>query len=164
MRRFIRGCGLALVAAASPICSTRADSKVPDDFDSVIVADRIRAAFYEHAPNTLSAAMSKAVRSWCSSADRERTADSNKANAETVGWLCAKHKLRYFRSIYVNGEKGSHGLVCEDNGTSSLKYFGTDLVVSVIEDGECVPAEFDGTVYQLQFESVNIGSDTLQRE
>ena len=106
--------------------------------------------------------MSKTVRSWCSSADRERTADSNEANAKTVGWLCAKHKLRYFRSVYVNGDKGPHGLVCEDNGTSRLKYFGTDLVAEVVEGGECVPAEFDGAAYQLQFESVNVGSVALQ--
>lgn len=45
-------------------------------------------------------------------------------------------------------------MVCEDNGTSSLKYFGVDLVATIIEDGSCVSAEFDGTAYQLHFGSV----------
>ncbi len=104
--------------------------------------------------------LSKAVVAWCSSADREPVAASDEANAATVGWLCGQHRLRYFRSVYVTGPKGPHALVCEDNGTSSLKYFGIDLVAEVIADGACVPAEFDGSVYQLVFDNVNRAETT----
>lgn len=128
-----------------------ADAQLSD----VVIADELRTAFYEHAPLIRSAAVSKSVRSWCSGPDRGKVANSNESHAETVGWLCAKTKLRYFRSVYVNGDKGPHMLVCEDNGTSSLKYFGVDLVDGLIEEGACVSVEFNGTTYELYFNSPN---------
>jgi hypothetical protein len=54
--------------------------------------------------------------------------------------------------VYINGARGRHGLICEDNGISTLKYLGMDLVADVLEDGSCVPAEFDGSVYELYIE------------
>ena len=108
----------------------------------VILAHELRTAFYERAPFTRAAAAAKAVRAWCSGADRD-----------SGGWLYAKKELRYFRSVYVNGDKGPHMLVCEDNGTSSLKYFGVDLVDGLIEEGACVSVEFNGTTYELYFNS-----------
>jgi hypothetical protein len=148
-------CATAALAAASAY----ANEVSPSGRVEIVVADEVRTAFYEQAPPSLAAAMSRAAGSWCSSADRHRVADSRKSNAETVGWLCGKHKLRYFRNVYVTGGRGPHGLVCEDNGTSNLKYFGVDLVAAIIEEGSCVPAECDETAYQLHFESVNAGSD-----
>jgi hypothetical protein len=115
----------------------------------IVVADEVRTAFYEHAPRSLAAAMFRAVESWCSKAGR--TPDEHEAKAETVSWLCGGQKLSYFRSVYVTGTVGSHGLVCENNGTSTLKYFGTDLVDEVVGDGSCVLAELDGTTYRLNF-------------
>jgi hypothetical protein len=147
------GTTIATVARGDEVRST--DPQLSD----VVIADEIRTAFYEHAPVVLAAAISKAVRSWCSGADREDLANRNKLNVETLGWLCGKNKLRYFRSVYVNGEKGPHVLVCEDNGTSSLKYFGVDLVADVIEEGACVPAEFNGAAYELYFDRIDGGND-----
>jgi len=117
--------------------------------EEIVVADEVRTAFYEHAPRALAVAMSRAVESWCSKAGR--TPDEHEAKAETVSWLCGGQKLSYFRSVYVIGTVGSHGLVCESNGTSTLKYFGTDLVDEVVGDGSCVLAELDGTTYRLNF-------------
>ena len=93
------------------------------------------------------------MRAWCSGPEREKVSNSSTSNADTVGWLCAQKTLRYFRSVYVNGEKGPHMLVCEDNGTSGLKYFGIDLVNDVLGDGSCVTAEFNGKTYGLYFNS-----------
>jgi hypothetical protein len=117
--------------------------------EEIVIADEVRTAFYEHAPRSLAAAMSRAVDSWCSSANR--IPDGHEAKAETVSWLCGRQQLSYFRNVYVIGTMGSDGLVCENNGTSTLKYFGTDLVDEVVADGSCVPAEFDGTRYRLSF-------------
>jgi len=147
----------ALTTAISPVVHGEEVSATDAQLSEIVMTHELRTAFYEHAPLTRSAAVSKAVRSWCSGADRERVANSNESNAETVGWLCAKNELRYFRSVYVNGGKGPHILVCEDNGTSGLKYFGTDLVADVLEGGVCVSAEFNGTTYELYFNSADEG-------
>jgi hypothetical protein len=125
--------------------------------DSIVIADELRTAFYEHAPRSLAAAMSKAVESWCSAA--KSASPGNAAKPEAASWLCQGQELSYFRSVYINGEKGRHGLVCENSGTSTLKYFGIDLVADVVADGSCVPAEFDGAAYRLNLESVDNGGD-----
>jgi hypothetical protein len=141
-----------VAASAQGSDSSSADGSLSD----VVLAHELRTAFYVHAPSSLSAKVSRAVRSWCSSEDRQRLANTTPANSDTVDWLCANQKLRYYRSIYINGHKGPYVLVCEDNGTSSLKYFGVDLVADMITGGACVPAELDGTAYQLYFEGVNV--------
>jgi hypothetical protein len=143
------------ICAALVATSAYANNASSNGGQEIVIADEVRTAFYEPAPLVLATPMSRAVDTWCSAADRRRIAESGKANAETVGWLCGSRKLRYFRNVYVTGTKGNHGLVCEDNGTSSLRYFGVDLVASIIRDGSCVPAELDGAAYQLHFESVN---------
>jgi len=155
----IRLCASAVFASASAYASEVGPNRGEE---LIIIADEARTAFYERAPGSLAGEMSKAVGSWCSTADRRRIADSGKANAETVGWLCGRDKLRYFRNVYVTGTKGPHGLVCESNGTSSLRYFGVDLVNESVEFGSCVPVELDGTVYQLRFENVNRKADVEQ--
>jgi hypothetical protein len=119
--------------------------------EEIVIADEVRTAFYEHAPRSLAAAMSRAVESWCGTA--RRIPDGREVKAETVRWLCGRQKLSYFRNVYVIGTVGVHGLVCEDNGTSTLKYFGTDLVDEVLADGSCIPAEVDGTTYRLNFKN-----------
>jgi hypothetical protein len=155
MNRVARLCAIAAFASSWAY----AGEVRPSGGNEIMIADEVRMAFYEQAPSSLAAAMSKAVGLWCLTADRRRVADSGKSNSETVEWLCERHKLHYFRNVYVTGTRGPHGLVCEDSGTSSLKYFGVDLVTQLIEYGSCVPAELDGTAYQLHFESVNTGSD-----
>ena len=108
----------------------------------IVFSDEIRTAFYERAPNSLSTKMSKGVTNFCAS--------SNKAIESHVNtWLCAKNKLNYFRSVYVTGSKGSHGLVCEASASNFFKYLGTDLLEQVIENSSCVVAEFDGEKYEL---------------
>jgi hypothetical protein len=137
------------VFIASAIYANDSDgSELPD----ISIADEVRTAYYEHAPRRLAAAMSKAVDSWCSAARQ-----MSKPGASS--WLCRKQKLAYFRSVYVTGTKGGHGLVCEGNGTSTLKYFGVDLVNDVVTGGSCVLAEFDGTVYRLYAENIDSDED-----
>ena len=148
---------IAVIAPAA-----HSDDSSTGNLPGIVLTHEIRTAFYEHAPSSLSAKVSVAVRSWCSSADREQLANSTPANAETVGWLCANRKLRFYRSVYVTGDKGPHVLVCEDYGPSSLKYFGMDMVSSIVTHGGCVPAEFDGTAYQLHFEDVNVEDDAIR--
>jgi hypothetical protein len=151
MSRVNRLCAIAVFASASAY----ANEVSPNGGKEIIIADEVRTAFYEQASRSLAGVMSKAVGSWCSTEDRGRVADSGKSNAGTVGWLCGRDKLRYFRNVYVTGTKGPHGLVCENNGTSNLKYFGVDLVRESIEFGSCVPAELDGTVCQLRFGAIS---------
>jgi hypothetical protein len=149
----------SVIASATLAVETKStDASLAD----IVIADELRTAFYEHAPITLSGAVSKAVRSWCSSADRPRVAHRNESSANTVDWLCAKHKLRYFRSVYINGDKGPHVLVCQDNGISESKYFGIDLVTELIGEGTCVATAFDGTDYVLDFEAADAASDASE--
>ena len=116
-----------------------------------MLAHELRTAFYGHAPRALATAMSKAVVAWCSS---ERSAPGSDA----VSWLCRGANLVYFRSVYINGERGPHGLVCEDLHASTFKYLGLDLVAQSIADGSCVPAErYSGSEYELNLEGVDGG-------
>jgi hypothetical protein len=102
-----------VVLLVGPLCA--GDSRAQASGE-IVIADELRTAFYEHAPRSLATEMSKAVVSWCSS-------DRSGPRADAVSWLCRGEKLVYFRSVYINGEKAPHGLVCENNGTSTLRYF-----------------------------------------
>jgi hypothetical protein len=130
-------CSFAVLGMTMAV-TNRADAQASQEVE---VADELRTAFYEHAPRSLEDAMSKAVASRCS------------ADGESVGWLCSGRRLAYFRSVYVNGAKGRHGLVCENNGTAALKYFGMDLVATVLRAGSCVSAEFNGSAFELSGEN-----------
>jgi hypothetical protein len=138
MNRIARTCAI-IVLVANPLWADDAHAQLPKEIE---ITHELRTAFYEHAPRALAAAMSKVVVSWCSS-------DRSEPDSDAVRWLCRGQELVYFRNVYVNGVKGSHGLVCENNGTSALKYFGVDLAADVATDGSCVRAKFDGSVYEL---------------
>jgi hypothetical protein len=138
MMRIARIFGVA--ALATTLIGVEAVRAQPTE--EIVLAHELRTAFYERAPKSLARAMSSAVVAWCS-------AGRNESGERAASWLCRGQKLVYFRSVYVSGGKGAHGLVCEDNGTSSLRYFGMDLVADVIGDRSCVPAEFDGSRYEL---------------
>lgn len=142
MSGIARTCAIIAFLVTSPVGAHETQS-----LQEVVIADELRTAFYEHAPLSLATEMSKAVSSWCSSSRSE-------AAPAAVGWLCRGNKPVYFRSVYVNGSKGKHGLVCENNGTSTLKYFGMDLVAERIANSSCVAAEYDGSVYALYVEKV----------
>lgn len=154
MNRVFILCAIASLAVPSAFGSEIGSNGQVD----IVVADEVRTAFYERAPPSLIAEISKATSFWCWTANRGT--DGKKSNAETVGWLCERHKLRYFRNVYVTGARGPHGLVCEDNGTSRLKYFGVDLVEAILKSGSCVSAELEGTEYRLRFESLDASNDT----
>ncbi|MCP5146349.1 MAG: hypothetical protein H6978_16180 [Gammaproteobacteria bacterium] len=100
----------------------------------VVIADELRTAYFERAPRGLARSMSKAVSEWCST-------DSGGPEAEAVGWLCQHTKAMYFRSVYINGERGFHGLVCRTMDSPRFKYVGMDVVEESLVDGECVPVE-----------------------
>jgi hypothetical protein len=128
-----------------------ADDARAQGSEEIVIADELRTAFYEHAPRALSTAMSKAVVAWCSSERRAPEADA-------VSWLCGGTNLVYFRSVYINGERGSHGLVCQDLDAPTFKYLGMDLVADSIADGSCVPVErYYGSEYELYLEGVGDG-------
>jgi hypothetical protein len=83
--------------------------------------------------------------------------------AHGTGSRCRELALRgqnlvYFRSVYINGELGSHGLVCQDLDEPTFKYLGMDLVADSIADASCVPVErYYGTEYELYLEGVGDG-------
>lgn len=135
---------LLILLIDSPACVVFAENH---SLQEIVLADELRTAFYERAPAPLAATMSSAVRLRCM---------SSAPDTETVPWLCSG-RLVYLRSVYVNGARGRHGLVCANDGTSTLKYFGTDLVAEVVAHGSCVRAEFDGNTYKLHVESVRGG-------
>jgi hypothetical protein len=69
-------CLRAIVVLAS--ASAYATDVSPKGGDEIIIADEVRTAFYEQAPRSMAAVMSKAVGSWCSTEDRHRVADSGR--------------------------------------------------------------------------------------
>jgi hypothetical protein len=144
----IRSCA-AVVLVAGWVC---ADESEAQSSQEIVLVHELRSAFYERAPRSLSAAMSKAVDSWCSTA-RESSTNGSKPKVST--WLCDGRELSYFRSVYINGDKGRHGLVCESYDADTFEYFGLDLVDENLADGTCVVAEFNGEAYELYFESDN---------
>jgi hypothetical protein len=133
----------------SSLCGLAAAAAPDEGVVEVIIADELRTAFFEHAPRRLASSMSKAVTLWCSTPPPRTSASSDED--DPLKWLCQGKKPEYFRNVYVNGQRGRHGLVCKSNGTSSLRYFGVDLVASVLEDESCVAAEYDGEEYTLYF-------------
>ena len=66
-----------IVLVAGVFCANDARTQSSEE---IVIADELRTAFYEHAPRSLAAAMSKAVVAWCSS---ERSAPGSDA----VSWL-----------------------------------------------------------------------------
>jgi hypothetical protein len=139
MNRIASGSVLT-VFVASLFCARESQARS----EPIVIADELRTAFYEHAPRALATEMSKAVVSWCSS-------DRGKPKVDVASWLCRGEKLTYFRSVYVSGGKGPHGLVCESSGISTLVFFGIDLVTEVVADGLCVAAEREyGSLYKLR--------------
>jgi hypothetical protein len=152
----------AIAASVSVGFSAYAKEAGSNDLDEVTLADELRTAFYEQAPPSLTAMMFKSVGAWCVTADRRRIEDSGGANAETVSWLCGRNKLRYYRSVYITGSKGTHGLICENSGFSYIRYVGIDLAKDGVDDGQCVTAESDGAAYHVYFEGTHPDDATSQ--
>jgi hypothetical protein len=111
----------------------------------LVMPGGLRTAFYEHAPRSLAAAMSKAVASWCSSGRGE-------PHAAAISWICQAQKPVYFRGVDIDGFKSRDGMVCENEGNSDLKYLGMDYVAEQVSDRICMPVEFDGSRYKLPIE------------
>ena len=151
MSRIARSCAVVALVARS-VC---ADDGSAQSSQEIVLVHELRTAFYERASRSLSAAMYKAVDSWCSAAARDSSSEESRPEA----WLCRGQELSYFRSVYINGEKGRHGLVCENYDASTFKYFSLDLVAEGVADGTCVPAEFDGEAYELYVESDSADGD-----
>jgi hypothetical protein len=137
---------VVVVLLAGAVC---ADHTHAQSSQEIVLVHELRTAFYERAPRSLSTAMSKAVDSWCAAAARESSSEESRPEA----WLCRAQELSYFRSVYINGEKGRRGLVCENYDASTFKYFSLDLLAEGVADRTCVPAEFDGEAYELHVQS-----------
>ena len=135
------------------LCLSKSQQCFGVESSEVVIADEIRTAYYERAPKSLRDSMSRAVKSLCSSTKEIEGANVSK-------WLCQNNKLNYFRSVYVNGNKGAHGLVCEENSSDFFKYFGVDLVPIVLNEGDCISANFDGKNYELVIEEDSFEENT----
>lgn len=147
MSRIARTCAVVAIVAR-PVCAGDASAQSPQE---LVLVHELRTSFYERAPRSLSAAMSEAVESWCS----VRVPSGSDSKREAFAWLCLGKEPSYFRSVYINGNKGPHGLVCENVDLSTYKYLGVDLVADLVADGTCVGAEFVGETYELHVESDN---------
>jgi len=132
MRHLPLVCSLGALA----VCSTKAISAKPDE-RQIVIADEVRTAFYEHAPSSMAREMSAAVLVWC---EQFRDPNGDSSPPKQHQWLCGTYRLEYFRGVYVTGDRGPRGLVCERSGTTELRYFGQDLVNDLLEDGSCVAA------------------------
>ncbi len=141
------------IGAALLVGAACASEQAPTE-EEVVLVHELRSAFYERAPRTLAIAMTKATASWC--ATDSKTVLSSDDVRESIGWLCKRTTHHYFRSVYINGHKGRHGLVCEQ---TQYKYLGMDLAASLLEDHECLPAEFDGTSYHLIVDPESAGAN-----
>lgn len=111
--------------------------------EEVIVADVIRAAFYESAPRSIVAPMRSAVAMACA----ERSA--------TEGWLCGGQPLRFLRAVLVDGTRSPNGsYVCRGSDEDNVKFFTAEMV----ED--CAPLTFyyDSKQYSLDLD------DLIRRE
>jgi len=137
----------AVTVLAWPFCAHNAHSQASDE---IVLANELRTAFYEHAPRALASAMSQAVATWCSS-------KHGAAESDALSWLCAGGNLVYFRSVYINGDKGPHGLVCEHYDGHAFRYLGLDLAAESVADHSCVPAASDGSRYELVVDEVGDG-------
>jgi hypothetical protein len=105
-------------------------------------------------------AMAKVTAVWCREQSRPGPKGENHSPAEIAKWLCSKDGHQYFRSVYVTGGRGPHGLVCESNGTSGLRFFGMDLVEDLLKAGDCVVAEVEGEGFQLWVHSTGDDGDS----
>jgi hypothetical protein len=143
-RLAVIGCIAALGAFVEPIESA--------ETETIVLQDEMRTAFYEHAPANLASSMARAVRSNC----------ANPQQGSTVpAWLCSRPHLRYLIDVYLNGAKGTHGLVCDDGGTFELKYFGVDLVADLISDHTCLNLEYDGKAFHVLAVQARSGGASL---
>jgi hypothetical protein len=149
VNRIARSCSVTVLLAGL----LRADDARTQASEEIVIADelQLRTAFYEHAPRALATAMSKAVVAWCSS-------EGGAPEAHAVSWICRSANLVYFRNVYINGERGPHGLVCGGHDAPTFKYLGMDLVAESIAHGSCVPVDsYNGSQYELSLEGVGGG-------
>ena len=87
------------------------------DLADITIADEIRTAFLEKAPQDLSLSMRKAVVTYCSRTGAKATS------------LCGRGELYFLRSVLVTGKKTNVGYVCAVASIdSTLTYFTEDML------------------------------------
>ena len=128
-----------LFATAVLIASCFDDTEAAADAtDEIVLADPVRAAFYEVAPRKIAASMRRAVDRSCAT----RLAARGAKAVGTHRWLCGGTKLSFLREVDVLGNRLKIGFVCQHEW-ASLAYYVDELIAGAIEDGVCVTIWFN---------------------
>jgi len=104
-----------------------------NDLNDVVVADKIRTAFYVRAQRTIARAMRRGVANYC----------GTHASADLIdaAWLCHSSQLQFLRGILVTGYKDNDGFVCRAEFLGpTIRYIVPDIV---IDNLHCAVALYD---------------------
>lgn len=129
---------VCLLAALGITHSRRAHA---EEEAEVIVADRLRTAFYEQAPRNLRRLMEKAVAQSC----EELRSGKKKLRADVKPgefWICGAGPRLYFREVLINGYHDKMGVVCPES-FGSWKYVPPEEINPPDDSAPCVVALYD---------------------
>lgn len=138
---------LALVSAHGALAAPRL--KLEPGNDEVIVADRVRTAFYERAPRSIRDDMRRAFVAACEAGKKDPPKDFDGKPVE-IGRICGGQPLLFLREVIVTGPKLREGWICVDEDFDHLKYVLDDMLGS----STCVKANYD---YETRRTTVELG-------
>ena len=139
----------ALTVLVVPVTALGDDKEAQTpELGEVIVADRIRGAFYEDAPRSVARSMKKAVSVACADAKENPPKDKD-GNPIDIAPLCDGRPIRYLREVLISGEKLEEGYICLAEDFERFKYFPIDMPA---ESG-CVNVSYD---YESKTHSISI--------
>jgi hypothetical protein len=113
-------------------------AKPPSPSDEIIVADRIRTAFYERAPRSVRDDMRRALVAACEAGKKDPPTDYE-GNPVDIERICNGQPLAFLREVIVTGPKLREGWVCVDEDLERFRY----ILLDMIRSGTCVKANYD---------------------
>jgi hypothetical protein len=131
--------GLVLAALLAGVAIA---AEPEDPGDEIVIADRVRTAFYERAPGAVRRKMQRALSVACAAARREplKDADGRPLDVEP---FCNETKFHFWREVIVTGPRLEEGWICADpkGDYDRFRYLTPDM----LEDEPCVMATYDYT-------------------
>lgn len=126
--------GALVVALYAVVVGAAAQSTSREE---IVLADPVRAAYYEAAPRAVAASMRRAALHSCAS-----RAGAVSRSGDIYRWLCDGTHLAFLREVDVLGNKLKIGFVCQHEW-ANLKYYVDEQIALAVEEARCVTVWFN---------------------
>lgn len=127
----------AATLAAGPAAASTSEDELRRALAGVAHTVPVPIAFYEKAPLLMRASMRSAVEAACGDheARQPNPVPGDEKLESPTEWLCSRQPLAYLRAVYVTGERGMIGYVCNSEDIASFRYYPPDSFAG----RRCVP-------------------------